>query len=73
MSKRSGSGRGFLLGAVAGSGGGGMFTGTICDPTDETFFCKLTRFTQEVRMFLFLIMLVVVPIYYLRLYKKKRK
>lgn len=71
MSKRYGSDGGFLLGAMA-SGGGGMFSGTICDPKDDTFFCKLTRFTQEVRMFLFLIMLVVVPIYYLRLYKKRK-
>jgi len=73
MTKSSGSDGGILLGALAGGSRGGMFYGTICDPTDETFFCKLTRFTQEVRMFLFLIMLVVVPIYYLRLYKKKRK
>jgi len=74
MSKGSGSGSngGFMLGAMAGSGGG-MFSGTICDSTDDTFFCKLTRFTQEVRMFLFLILLVVMPIYYLHLYKKRRK
>ena len=73
MSNRSGSGSGggFLLGSMAG-GGGGMFSGTICDSTDDTFFCKLTRFTQEVRMFLYLIFLLVIPIYYLHLYKKNK-
>ena len=71
MSKSSGSGGGFLLGAMAGSSGG-MFSGTICSSTDDTFYCKLTRFTQEIRMFFFLILLVVVPIYYLRLYKKRK-
>ena len=36
---------------------------TMCDPKDDSFYCQLNRFTNEIHMLLFLIMLVVVPLY----------
>jgi len=69
MSRRS-----FALGALAGSStGGGHYYGgvTMCDPKDDSFYCKLHRLTNEIHMILFIIMLIAVPIYFL--YKNKDK
>lgn len=66
----------FALGTVAGSLGnttGGYYGGTMCSSTDDTFFCKLNRFTSEIHMLLFLVALIAVPIYLLVKYKKNKK
>lgn len=77
MSRKGGFGlnNNFLGGAVVGglsSGGGGIY-GTLCDSRDDTFFCQLSRFTQSIRMILFLLTLIAVPIYFIYIYKKKGK
>lgn len=61
-------GAGFLLGSSRG-----FFGGTICSVDDDSFYCKLDRFTNEIRMILFLILLVTLPIYYLKAYFSKKK
>lgn len=61
MSRRS-----FALGALAGSSTGGGYGGvTMCDPKDDSFYCKLHRFTNEIHMLLFLIMIILVPLYFI--------
>ena len=68
--------RSFALGTIAGSMGhttGGYYGGTMCSPTDDTFFCKLDRFTSEIHMLLFLVSLIVLPIYLFVKYKKNKK
>ena len=54
----------FALGALAGSstGYGGV---TICDPKDDSFYCKLHRLANEIHMLLFLIMIILVPLYFI--------
>lgn len=43
--------RSFLAGAMMGGGNyGGV---TMCDPKDDSFYCKLNRFTNEIHMLLF--------------------
>tara|TARA_B100000900_G_C20160126_1_gene545561 strand:- start:157 stop:363 length:207 start_codon:yes stop_codon:yes gene_type:complete len=65
----------FALGtAIGGSmGGGGIYGGTICDSTDPTFYCKMVRFTSELRMLLFILLIIFVPIYYLKVYFSNKK
>lgn len=53
-------------GAMAG-GGGGAFGGVICSPDDDTFYCKLTRFTSEVNMVIRLLFVFILPFYILYL------
>ena len=68
--------RSFALGTIAGSLGntrGGYYGETLCSPTDDSFFCKLDRFTNEIHMLLFLVALIAVPIYLLVKYKKNKK
>jgi hypothetical protein len=56
-------GRSFVAGAMMG---GGHYGGvTMCDPNDDSFYCKLNRFTNEIHMLLFLIMIVLVPLYFI--------
>ena len=43
----------------------------MCDPKDDSFYCKLHRLTNEIHMILFIIMLIAVPVYFL--YKNKHK
>ena len=67
-------GRSFALGTLFGSSRGGYYGGgTICSSNDDTFFCKLNRFTTEIHMLLFLVALIAVPIYLLVKYKKNKK
>lgn len=60
----------FALGAMMG--GGSYGGGTICEPGDDTFFCKLNRLTSEIHMLLFLVILVALPIYYFVKYYKNK-
>lgn len=63
---RGGGGSG--LGAVAagavlgGASSGGDLANLGCPASDTSFHCKLARFTQDVRMILFLIIIFVAAI-----------
>jgi hypothetical protein len=57
--------RSFGMGSLFGSSGMGYGGVTMCDPKDDGFFCKLNRFTSEIQMLLFIVMLVAIPGYLL--------
>ena len=51
----------------------GQFGGTMCSPTDQTFYCKLSRFTGEAQMIFSLLFIPLLLIYYLYKLKKTKK
>ena len=71
------------LGAVAagsvlgGASSGGDMAGVSCPTSDTSFHCKLTRFTQDIRMILMLIIIfgaLIALFYFLyNMMKKKRR
>jgi hypothetical protein len=42
--------------------------GTVCMPDDQTFYCRLSRFSGEVSM---IVGLLLIPILFYLLFKKK--
>lgn len=66
-----------LAGGVLGASSSGGDTAVIrCPSSDTSFHCKLTRFTQNVRMILFLIIIFVAIIaffYFIYNYFMKNK
>ena len=73
-SSRSVGGMGLL--GLGGMGGTGFIGGTVCSTEDNSFYCRLGRFTAEVRMIIYLILwsfiIFVLPIYYGRMYFKNK-
>ena len=74
MGRGAGAAGAIAAGAGAGaltSGAGGT-TVTSCPPDDQSFYCKLSRFTGIVKMILFLITVIVFVIALFYLWKSLR-
>lgn len=57
------------MGALVATSGNHYGGVTVCDPKDDSFYCKLQRLTNEIHMLIFIIMLIALPVYFL--YKNK--
>jgi len=66
-----GVGTGFLAGAVSsGQGSGGALFGS-CSVDDQSFFCRLSRFTSSVSMIIYLVAVIAVIFYGIKYLRKK--
>jgi len=51
----------------------GQFGGTMCSPVDQTFYCRMSRFTGEIEMVTSLVIIPAVMAFYLyTMYKTKK-